>query len=124
MNYSDLVDAIKDYAENSGTDFTAAIPTFVKQAEQRIYRSVNLPVNRKSQAGTISDGDIYLSTPSDFLVPLSLSITSSSKYFYVIKMLTLSDLLTQMLLSRVNLNTMLFLIVPSLSLDLLQVVRM
>ena len=84
MNYTELTAAIKDYAENDETAFTLAIPTFVKQAEQRIYRSVNLPVNRKSQAGTISDGDIYLSTPSDFLVPLSLSITSSSNQIFLL----------------------------------------
>ena len=74
MNYSELVIAIKDYAENDGTTFTAAIPTFVKQAEQRIYRSVNLPVNRKNVTGTITQSNAYLAMPSDFLVPLSLAI--------------------------------------------------
>ena len=42
MNYTELTAAIKDYTNNTGTEFTAAIPTFIKQAEQRIYRSVNL----------------------------------------------------------------------------------
>jgi len=74
MTYAELTAAIKDYANNTETDFSDAISTFVKQAEQRIYRSVNLPVNRKNQSGDITDGNKYLSMPSDLLFPLSLSI--------------------------------------------------
>ena len=84
MNYTELTAAIKDYAENDGTTFTNAIPTFIKQAEQRIYRSVNLPVNRKNITGTLTDGNAYLAMPSDFLVPLSLAITSSSNQIFLI----------------------------------------
>jgi hypothetical protein len=84
MTYAELVAAIKDYANNTETAFVAAIPTFVKQAEQRIYRSVNLPVNRKNVAGTLTDGNQYLTMPTDFLFPLSLSITSSSNQIFLL----------------------------------------
>tara|TARA_R110000787_G_scaffold52611_1_gene123826 strand:- start:838 stop:1470 length:633 start_codon:yes stop_codon:yes gene_type:complete len=84
MNYTELTSAIQDYTNNTGTDFTAAIPTFVKQAEQRIYRSVNLPVNRKNVAGTMTDGNAYLAMPTDFLFPLSLSLTSSSNQIFLL----------------------------------------
>jgi|TARA_R100001082_G_scaffold106966_1_gene80367 hypothetical protein len=84
MNYTELTAAIKDYTNNTGTDFTAAIPTFVKQTEQRIYRSVNLSVNRKNVAGTMTDGNAYLEMPSDFLFPLSLSITSGSNQSFLL----------------------------------------
>ena len=84
MNYGELKSAIQDYTNNTGTDFTAAIPTFVKQAEQRIYRSANLPVNRKNVAGTMTDGSAYLAMPTDFLFPLSLSITSSSNQIFLL----------------------------------------
>tara|TARA_R100000963_G_C4641815_1_gene105425 strand:+ start:1239 stop:1871 length:633 start_codon:yes stop_codon:yes gene_type:complete len=84
MNYTELTAAIKDYTNNTGTDFVAAIPTFVKQAEQRIYRSVNLPVNRKNVAGNMTDGNAYLTMPTDFLFPLSLSITSSSNQIFLL----------------------------------------
>jgi len=84
MNYSELTDAIKDYANNTETAFVAAIPTFIKQAEQRIYRSVNLPVNRKNVAGNMTDGNAYLAMPSDFLFPFSLSITSSSNQIFLL----------------------------------------
>ena len=86
MNYTELTAAIKDYTNNTSTEFTAAIPTFVKQAEQRIYRSVNLPVNRKNVAGTLTDGNAYLTMPTDptFLFPFSLSITSSSNQIFLL----------------------------------------
>ena len=84
MNYTELTAAIKDYTNNTETNFVAAIPTFVKQAEQRIYRSVNLPVNRKNVAGNMTDGNAYLTMPTDFLFPLSLSITSSSNQSFLL----------------------------------------
>ena len=84
MTYAELLAAIKDYTNNTETAFVAAIPTFVKQAEQRIYRSVNLPVNRKNQAGNMTDGNAYLTMPTDFLFPLSLSITSSSNQIFLL----------------------------------------
>ena len=84
MTYAELTAAIKDYANNTETNFVAAIPTFVKQAEQRIYRSVNLPINRKNVAGTLTDGNQYLGMPTDFLLPLSLSITSSSNQIFLL----------------------------------------
>jgi len=84
MTYADLRDAIQDYANNTETSFAASIPTFVKQAEQRIYRSVNLPVNRKNVAGLMTDGNKYLAVPTDFLLPLSLSLTSSSNQVFLL----------------------------------------
>ena len=79
MTYTELYNAIRDYCQNTESNFDTAIPTFVKQAEQRIYRSVNLPVNRKNQTGNITLGNKYLSMPSDFLFPLSLSIYTSGE---------------------------------------------
>ncbi len=84
MTYAELTAAIKDYTNNTESAFVAAIPTFVKQAEQRIYRSVNLPVNRKNQAGNMTDGNAYLTMPTDFLFPMSLSITSSSNQIFLL----------------------------------------
>tara|TARA_R100001143_G_C3328727_1_gene118351 strand:- start:123 stop:755 length:633 start_codon:yes stop_codon:yes gene_type:complete len=84
MTYAELTAAIKDYCQNTETNFVNAIDTFIKQAEQRIYRSVNLPVNRKNVAGTITDGNQYLTMPTDFLFPLSLAITSSSNQIFLL----------------------------------------
>ena len=84
MTYAELTAAIKDYCQNTETNFVNAIDTFIKQAEQRIYGSVNLPVNRKNVAGTITDGNQYLGMPTDFLFPLSLAITSSNNQIFLL----------------------------------------
>jgi|TARA_R110000824_G_scaffold4422_1_gene21353 hypothetical protein len=84
MTYAELTAAIKDYCQNTETSFVAAIDTFIKQAEQRIYRSVNLPISRKNVAGTITDGNQYLSMPTDFMFPLSLSLTNSSDQIFLL----------------------------------------
>ena len=84
MTYAELLAAIQDYANNTESAFVTAIPTFVKQAEQRIYRSVNLPVNRKNQQGNMTEGSPYLSMPSDILFPMSLAITNSSNQIFLL----------------------------------------
>jgi hypothetical protein len=85
MNYTELVQAIKDYTENEETTFVSQIPTFVKQAEQRIYRAVTIPELKKNVTGTLSSGDKYLARPSDFLTVLSLAVVDGSgDYSYLL----------------------------------------
>ena len=52
MNYAQLTAAIIAYTENQDPSFAAQIPTFVKQAEQRIYNTVQLANLRKNMVGT------------------------------------------------------------------------
>ena len=73
MNYSALTQAIKDYTENTETSFVNHIDEFIKQAEQRIYNSVQLPALRKNSTGSTSSSNAYVQTPSDFLAPYSLA---------------------------------------------------
>ena len=47
MNYAELVVAVTDYTEN--TVPTANMNTFITQAEQRIYNTVQFPSIRKNQ---------------------------------------------------------------------------
>ena len=58
MNYSELTAAIEDYTENTFT--STELATFVKQAEQRIYNTVQLPNLRKNVTGTTTSGNKYL----------------------------------------------------------------
>ena len=51
MTYTELVAAIKSYAENYETEFAANIPVFVTQAETRIYNTVQIPALRKNVTG-------------------------------------------------------------------------
>jgi len=74
MNYTQLKQLIQDYTQNYETTFVADIPTFVEQAEQRIFNSVQFPSLRKNVTGTLSANNQYLSCPSDFLATYSLAI--------------------------------------------------
>lgn len=74
MNYTALTDAIQQYTENT---FTASeLATFVQQAEERIYNSVQLANLRKNVEGALQAGNKYLATPDDFLAAYSLAIYS------------------------------------------------
>lgn len=78
MNYAALSTAIQDYTQNYETSFVANIPTFVQQAEERIYNTVLFPALRKNVTAIINSGFKYLSCPDDFLAVLSLSVTDAN----------------------------------------------
>lgn len=73
MTYTELTAAIINYTQNSESTFVANIPLFVKQAEERIYNSVQIPALRKNVTGTTSNNNKYLSCPNDFLSVFSIS---------------------------------------------------
>ncbi len=84
MNYAELAQAIQDYTDNQEATFVANIPTFVQQAEQRIYRSVLIPELRKNATGSMQSGNRYLARPSDFLSMFSLAvIDGAGSYSYL-----------------------------------------
>jgi len=83
MNYAELVTAVSDYTEN--TFETADMNTFIQQAEQRIYNTVQFPSLRKNVTGLTTSGNKYLSCPIDFLSPYSLAvIDASGNYEYLL----------------------------------------
>ena len=91
MNYTELSARIQAYAEN---DFPASagnlssaqqIATFVQQAEERIYNSVQIPALRKNVTGTLTSSNKYLSCPSDFLSVFSMAIINTDgSYEYLL----------------------------------------
>lgn len=82
MDYTTLSKTIKSYVENSfpatiGADSLTSdqqIATFVEQAEQRIYNTVQFLELRKNVTGTMTIGNPYLSTPSDWLANYSVAV--------------------------------------------------
>ena len=87
MNYSELVIAIQDYTENSFSYSTNPTPinTFIEQAEQRIYNTVQFPSLRKNVTGITVSNNKYLSCPSDFLSTFSLAvIDADGNYEYLL----------------------------------------
>ena len=87
MNYAQLVTAIQDYTENSFNYSTDPTPvnTFIKQAEQRIYNSVQFPSLRKNVTGTATTNNKYLSCPEDFLATYSIAVVNTDgSYDYLL----------------------------------------
>lgn len=92
MNYTQLVVAITAYSENydnTSTGFIANIPTFVQNAEQRIYNTVQIPSLRRNSTGTATANNKYLSAPDDYLASYSLAViqnpgTQNESYLYLL----------------------------------------
>ena len=83
MNYSQLVTEIQSYTENQFT--TVDINTFITQAEQRVYNSVQLPALRKNVTGTTTSGIKYLAVPTNWLSTFSLAvINANNEYLYLL----------------------------------------
>ena len=78
MNYTQLSDAIQAYTENTEADFVAEIPVFVKQAEQRIYNTVQFPSLRKNVTGATTGSNKYLACPQDFLAVYSMAVVDGT----------------------------------------------
>ena len=79
MNYAQLVAAIESYTENQFE--TTDIDTFIKEAEQRVYNSVQLPALRKNVTGNLTSGNKYLACPSDWLATFSLALINGNNEF-------------------------------------------
>ena len=83
MNYTQLVAEIESYTENQFQ--TDDINTFITQAEQRIYNSVQLPALRKNVTGTMTSGNKYLTMPTDWLATFSMAvINNDNEYLYLL----------------------------------------
>ena len=84
MTYTELVTLVSDYCEN--TFPTVDMDAFIKQAEQRIYNTVQLANLRKNVTGSITSGNQYLSCPDDFLSAYSLALfpVGGGEYLYLL----------------------------------------
>ena len=83
--FTTLKSAIQDYTQNTESTFVADLGTIIKQAEDRIVKTVELPNFRKNVTGSFTSGNQYLSTPSDYLYPFSLAVLDSdSAYTYLL----------------------------------------
>lgn len=95
MTYTELVAAIESYTENqfpatyladgSTVSSTTQINLLIKQAEQRIYNSVQFPSLRRNVTGSTTANNKYLSAPADFLAVYSLAIIAADgSYEYLL----------------------------------------
>jgi hypothetical protein len=85
LTYASLTQDIQDYLEETETSFVAKIDTFIRQAEDRILNAAQLPFFRKSQTGSLTASNTYLTVPSDYLAPYSLAVDNSGYTYLVLK---------------------------------------
>jgi hypothetical protein len=88
MNYTQLVSQINAYTENQfGNDSTGSpeVNTFIKQAELRVYNTVQFPSLRKNVTGATYINNKYLSAPTDFLAVYSMAVVNpDTSYSYLL----------------------------------------
>lgn len=95
MNYQELFAQIQTYTENifpdtylangSAVSYTTQINTFIKQAEERIYNTVQIPSLRRNVTGTCTAANKYLACPNDYLSTYSLAIIKTDgSYEYLL----------------------------------------
>ena len=86
MTFDELKTAIQDYTENDETTFVNNLPLFIRLAEERILKSIQLNLFQKNAGGVMTTGNKFLAAPLDFLAPFSLSIeVSGAKEFLLFK---------------------------------------
>jgi len=85
FTYATLKTAIQDYSENSETSFVTHLPTFIKTAEERILKAIDLEFFRKNATASTTSSNQYLAVPSDYLSSFSLSITNSSNKEFLLQ---------------------------------------
>jgi hypothetical protein len=83
FTYDQLKQAIQDYTENSETSFVTNLPLFIRAAEERILKNVQLDLFRRNQTAALTQANPYLNCPSDFLAPFSLSYTLNNEKTFV-----------------------------------------
>lgn len=82
MNYAQLTANIQEICEN---EFTAdQLAMFTRQAEQKIYSSVDLPAQRFNDTGNMTQGNQYLAMPADMLYVYSLAVVQAGEYYYLL----------------------------------------
>lgn len=82
MDYLSLKQNIQDICEQTFTEDQLAM--FTKQAEQKIYATVELPALRKNQTGSMTSGNKYLTMPTNMLYVYSLAVINNGSYGYLL----------------------------------------
>ena len=79
-----LKQSIQDWTENDETTFVGELDFFIKNAEERIFKSVDLDYFIKNATGVMTSGNKFLQKPSDFLASNSLSYVKNSENIFLL----------------------------------------
>ena len=80
-----LTASIQEWTQNDEATFVAEIPFFIKNAEERILKVVDLDYFRKNVTGTMTSGNKFLEKPSDYLATFSLSYVKDSANVFLLQ---------------------------------------
>lgn len=84
LNYTQLVSAIEDYLQYNDPVFVSNINVIIQQAEDRIYQSIQAPVERKNSIGALTINNQYLGAPSDMLSVASMAVIADGSYNFLL----------------------------------------
>ena len=79
-----LKQSIQDWTENDETTFVNELDFFIKNAEERIFKLVDLDYFRKNVTGTMTASNKFLQKPSDYLSTYSLSYIKDSANVFLL----------------------------------------
>ena len=86
MTLSELKTLIQNYTENTETTFVNSLDDFIKNAENRIFDLVQFDYFRKNVTGSLTNGNTYLTTPTDYQLSFSLAVVDGNgDYHYLDK---------------------------------------
>ena len=86
MTLAELKTLIQNYTENTETTFVNSLDDFIKNAENRIFDLVQFDYCRKNVTGSLTTGNTYLTTPTDYQLSFSLAVVDSiGDYHYLDK---------------------------------------
>jgi hypothetical protein len=80
-----LKQSIQDWTENNETTFVNELDFIIKNAEERILKSVDLDFFRKNVEGGLTTGNKFLQKPSDYLATFSLSYVKNSENIFLLQ---------------------------------------
>ena len=67
FTFAQLKTAIQDYSDNTETSFVSHLSDFIKAAEERVFKLVDLEVFRKNVTSALTQNDKFLRVPADYL---------------------------------------------------------
>ena len=85
FTFATLKTAIQDYTDNTETSFDTNLPNFIKAAEEKIFKGVDLDIFRKNVTSAFTSSDQFLTVPNDYLASFSLQITTSGSESFLLQ---------------------------------------
>ena len=80
-----LKQSIQDWTQNSETTFVNELDFIIKNAEERIFKVVDLDYFRKNVTGGFTTGNKFLQKPSDYLASFSLSYIKDNANIFLLQ---------------------------------------